>query len=197
MRATTSLYGMFTANPDLFSDFVLPEDVDADVLISNLLLETMELEIVVTNPQWLQMEIAYWSAKQLPIWEHLYSTTQYEYNPIENYNKYEKIKTVRDHDNTYDTENGGDDTTDEYTAAFDSSSSDADTPRSKVTTTYGGTQGLTVTEDETDTTETWTHGNIGVMSSQQMVLAEREVAEFNIYTYIIEEFKSRFCLLVY
>lgn len=43
-----------------------------------------------------------------------------------------------------------------------------------------------------------THGNIGVMSSQQM--AEQEIAlspKLNIMSIIVESFKERFCLLVY
>lgn len=41
------------------------------------------------------------------------------------------------------------------------------------------------------------YGNIGVTTSQQMIEAEREVVKFNIYDYITDDFKSRFCLLVY
>ena len=41
------------------------------------------------------------------------------------------------------------------------------------------------------------YGNVGVTTSQQMLKEEREVVKFNIYDYITDEFKSRFCLLVY
>ena len=40
-------------------------------------------------------------------------------------------------------------------------------------------------------------GNIGVTTTQQMIESEREVADFNMYDIIINEFKQRFCLLVY
>lgn len=43
-----------------------------------------------------------------------------------------------------------------------------------------------------------THGNIGVMSSQQMATAEIELApKLNVMSMIVESFKERFCLLVY
>jgi len=43
-----------------------------------------------------------------------------------------------------------------------------------------------------------THGNIGVMSSQQMATAETELApKLNVMSMIVESFKERFCLLVY
>lgn len=40
-------------------------------------------------------------------------------------------------------------------------------------------------------------GNIGVTTTQQMIEQERNVVEFNIYDYITESFKKRFCILVY
>lgn len=40
-------------------------------------------------------------------------------------------------------------------------------------------------------------GNIGVTTTQQMIQQEREVVEFNIYDYIVDSFKLRFCILVY
>lgn len=41
------------------------------------------------------------------------------------------------------------------------------------------------------------HGNIGVTTTQQMLQQEREVAKFNLYDYISQMFKERFCLLIY
>ena len=40
-------------------------------------------------------------------------------------------------------------------------------------------------------------GNIGITMTQQMIDAERETVKFNIYNMIIQEFKERFCLLLY
>ena len=41
------------------------------------------------------------------------------------------------------------------------------------------------------------HGNIGVTTSQQMLESERNVANFNIYDYITNQFKQEFCLCLY
>ena len=41
------------------------------------------------------------------------------------------------------------------------------------------------------------HGNIGVTTTQKLIREEREVDKFNLYDIIIEEFKVRFCVLVY
>lgn len=41
------------------------------------------------------------------------------------------------------------------------------------------------------------HGNIGVTSSQQLIESERKVAEFCMVDYIVNDFISRFCVMVY
>lgn len=55
--------------------------------------------------------------------------------------------------------------------------------------------------DETGTVELKkvgnARGNIGVTTTQQMIEQERRVLEFNIYNYIVESFKKRFCIMVY
>ena len=40
-------------------------------------------------------------------------------------------------------------------------------------------------------------GNIGVTTTQSMIREQREIVEFNIYHYITESFKERFCVMVY
>jgi hypothetical protein len=41
------------------------------------------------------------------------------------------------------------------------------------------------------------HGSIGVITPQQMIEQERRVIQFNVINYIIDSFKSRFCILIY
>ena len=41
------------------------------------------------------------------------------------------------------------------------------------------------------------HGNIGVTTSQQMIEEERRVVMFNITQVIVDDFKQRFCLMIY
>ena len=54
-----------------------------------------------------------------------------------------------------------------------------------------------VDETSGETVKTRRTGNIGVTSSQQLIQAEREVAEFNIVDFITKSFKNRFCLMIY
>lgn len=59
------------------------------------------------------------------------------------------------------------------------------------------TESKSTTDTGTITRETKRQGNIGVVTSQSMVLEELKVAEANIYKTITNSFKRRFCIQVY
>jgi hypothetical protein len=84
MRATVDLIGMYNYDNTLLDLMQIPEDIDRATLIANLLLESAEQEILYSNLGFLKQAIGSWSAKQLPIWQHLLETTKYDYNPIWN-----------------------------------------------------------------------------------------------------------------
>lgn len=117
----------------------------------------------------------------------------------------------------------GTDTTINYVSAYNDVS--GNTQSNKQTTTYGnsnletrnlnstdtGTDNFTTSDtgtDNYDSTDTGTidhndklefykRGNQGTTTTQQMIREEQELAKINFDDYIIEEFKKRFCLLVY
>ena len=244
MRAILDLIGLYNYHPSLLNELELPESIEdmrAD-LIDNLLLETAELEVLYTDPDFLQKAIGTWSRKQSPIWAELYATTQYEYNPI--WNKDGTIVEERDlaatedvttnvdredklqDKNTRNTEDKNtrnledketrnlSDTSDRDVYGFNSSTA-APAEKNSVSGTgtdtfnhtgtdtvdHTGTQDIDTTVDR-DTTDTGTitrteQGNIGLTSTQQLILEQREVVKFNILDYIINEFRDRFCLKVY
>ena len=84
-----SLLGLYNWDNTLFDLAVFPEALERNTVIMNLLAETAELEVLYPNPVVMKNLMAIWSAKQLPVWKKLYSTTQYSYDPIENYNRME------------------------------------------------------------------------------------------------------------
>ena len=112
--------GLYQWDQTIFDLMQIPSALDKPTLIDNLLAETAELEVLYSNPVVFKNLVGVWSAKQLDIWNRLYATTQYEYNPIENYNRYE----TGSEGGTGSTTHSGTDTT-------------ADT------TTYGGSDGRT------------------------------------------------------
>ena len=302
--ATMSPLGLYRWDETIFDLMQIPEALDKPTLIDNLLAETAELEVLYPNPVVLKNLVGVWSAKQIDIWNRLYATTQYEYNPIENYNRYETGSdggtgsTIHSGtDTTADTttyggtdgrteaimhggsdtntrqmaEGGtegesttaqmaqggqdvvtGSDTKGHWIAGFDSTASGQDDGLVKqtrdqddvtTTTAYGKTESdngskttnFGKTESESDTTaygktenvteqrtygqtiqkagnmthgeqvattntgshELHAHGNIGVTTTQKLIREQRDIDLFNLYDIIIEDFKMRFCILVY
>ena len=69
--------------------------------------------------------------------------------------------------------------------------------------TKSGKDTLTIDSDSTDTgsittdNTTTEQGNIGITSSQTLLLEERKVLQFNMYEYILEDFKQNFLVLLY
>lgn len=245
--------GLYNWDSTIFDLMQIPSALDRDTLVKNLLAETAELEVLYPNPVVFKNLVGVWSAKQIDVWNRLYATTQYEYNPIENYNRYEtgsdsgtgrtthsgtdtttETTTHSGTDTrTIDRNMGGSDTnsgtsTDgHWIAGFDSQPVSAeddglvkqtrDQHTGDTTTTYGGTEdvtdalrhgetigkagGLTHGEQVATTNEgeheLHAHGNIGVTTTQKLIREQRDIDLFNPYDIIIEDFKMRFCILVY
>ena len=302
---TLSPLGLYRWDDTIFDLMQIPSALDKPTLIDNLLTETAELEVLYPNPVVFKNLVAVWSAKQIDIWNRLYATTQYEYNPIENYNRYETGSedgsgrtTHSGTDTTADTttyggtdgrteaimqggrdsntrqmaEGGtegetttlqmaqggqdvvtGSDTKGHWVAGFNPNAPVApddgllkqtrDQDDATNTTAYGKTESdagskttsFGKTESESDTTnygkteniteqktygqtiqkagnithgeqiattnegshELHAHGNIGVTTTQKLIREQRDIELFNLYDIIIEDFKMRFCILIY
>lgn len=160
----------------------LPAEVDADTVKNNLLLETEALEILYPDPNFLKQAIGVWSEKQLPVWQQLYETTQYEYDPIANYDRIEHIEE-----------------------SSSGSSSGSDSSLAKKTAYNSNTlldTGKTESEGQNESQGSRTYdatvsGNVGVKTTQSMILEQRDIVQFNIVDYIINDFTKRFCVGVY
>ena len=84
MRANLDLLGLYQYNPDLFDELVIPQELDKTVLTDNLLMESAEMEVLYPDGSFMQKAIGTWSRKMIGVWDELYKTTQYDYNPIWN-----------------------------------------------------------------------------------------------------------------
>lgn len=204
---TMSVLGLYNYDNTLFSTMQVPEGVDRDnILVPNLLAELAELEVLYTDPDIMKTLINVWSRKQLPVWEKLQATVNLEYNPIYNKDGYyeETENTERENSNS---------TTDSLTAAVTdagtnlnqvaafNSNTFENREKDTLNNTRNQTQTNTGTSSGTESGEVTRsrheYGNIGVTTTQQMINEEREVVKFNMVNYIIEDFKQRFCVLVY
>ena len=90
MRARLSMRGLWNEDPTVLDEFQIPQAINVDVLKDNLMLETMELEVLYPDPAAMKWAIGRWSRMRKPVWDHLVETTEYEYNPIWNYDRTEE-----------------------------------------------------------------------------------------------------------
>ena len=221
-----TINGVYEYDNTIFDGMRIPKGMDKGLLINNILLECFDLWLIYNNPEFLKLKIEVWAQCNAYSWDKMFKTTQLEYNPIENYDKMEdytddtthmndeqNARTIN-HDNRANTEansiNSGEDNEYKNVSAFDSSSYQ---PAEHIRRAYGaGNDSISSITGEEHTQDSYhltdqgntcnahhgrIHGNIGVTTSQQMITSERDVAKFNMYQVITQEFKENFCVLVY
>ena len=169
-----SIMGLYEYDNNLFQGLQLPEGLDREAVINEILLQCAELEIVYPNIDIMKLAITTWSVANQYTWQKLYDTMVVEYNPIWNVDA-----TVNIDRNTSGTGNATD--------AVKGFNSDVWAESDKTDTSSAA---------EEDVIERRT-GNIGVTTTQQMLEQERKIADFNMISYIAQSFKQRFCLLIY
>lgn len=140
----------------LFDTMQVPEGMEKDDIVENILLQTSEFPLIIGDFKTLKFSIGLWSRHRVDIWQHLLDTTQYEYNPIENYNRHETVEEEMAHTGSGSVRgDGGTDTTVysrdlEHSGEFTESTTDSEEINRESTQTDSGTD--TVTNSGTDTT---------------------------------------------
>lgn len=222
MQAKLTILGLYNADDSIFNRMVLPEDISAEQVVDDIILECAELELLYPNWDIMELAIFRWSQKSQYKWEKLLATENFEYNPI--WNKDGTIKETETRFGTgtaqsqeesstsgsdSQTVTGTRDSTDELkVSAFDSSTynnreqrtldEDTSTEASSEGTANSSRSGTSVSQNEEGRTyERTEQGNIGVTSTQELIERERAVADFSIYDVIVQDFKERFCVIVY
>ena len=117
-----SILGLYTEYDGIFSKLSVPGNVDKQLVIDNILSECAELEILYPNPEFLEFIIGRWSAKENPVWDKLYKTTLYEYDPIRNSARTEEVTETAV---TSGTKNANAETGESKTATVSRESSDS------------------------------------------------------------------------
>lgn len=200
-KMTMNLLSLYNYDESLFDNLVLPEGIDKDTLVNNLLLDTVSQEVLYADPDIMKQAIGMWSKKELPVWQRLKDTLDIRgtYNPIYNYDRNEEI--TNDHtSNTTESENHntnkGTDTTKVSQGSFNSNDLTQVNQQDNILGSGNDENGRdTFTGDHTFNAHLY--GNIGVTTTQQMIREELSIDEINILDYIIDSFKNRFILSVY
>lgn len=185
-RIKLTVIGLYNYDPDLFSGLQIPEGLDRDNLISEILEQAGDLGLLYPDGTFMRHMIGVWSSNEQEIWDKLYASTQFEYDPIENYDRTDTInRTVSSTSSSQSSGQSVNSQTAFNSDAFKDTDKRVDSDSSSGTA--GGTEAIT----------TRSRGNIGVTTSQQMIEQEREVVQFNMYHYITRSFIDRFCIELY
>lgn len=204
--AKITLVGMNTyfknAGSDLFEFLDLPEGLTKQTLVDNIMLQGSDFEVLYSDPVAFKSYIGIWSAREAATFQRWVDALSIDYAPLENYDRHENWTDTLDSDGTSRTVGTSDTTTNGSVqtdvSAYDSS---AYQPKEKVTTSdtvdNDTTENNTSTLDNTGVHAGRIHGNIGVITSQQMLESELELGYWNIYSRITEMFLKEFCIMIY
>lgn len=218
MRMGVTLNAMLLHDPTLFDGVTVPTGVNRSVLVDTICFNYGDLYLTNTDPVWTKAAITVWGQRHKYYMDELYKTLNYEYNPIENYDRYEEYTdtTAATSSGTSSEESSGtssattsaqtSSSTTQNLAAYNAStmqpdSSSADTGTQSGTnsgtnssTTSGETSG---TRNETLEHEAHIHGNIGVTTAAQMIQGQRDIIKISWYDTIADLFASEFCIMIY
>lgn len=217
---TLSILGMYNQDNEILDDhhLYLPEGVDRSTIISLILSETAELEVLYPRPDTMKTVVKAWSFARLSAWERMLDALEEEYNPLHNYDRTEvetgtntgsegetgTIQTAEDISDTGSNQTSAT-TTDQVTGY--NSNTFADDNKQLAS---GSASSMNARDRDETETRNLTHtrnlaharnlhifGNIGIVTSAQMLTGELEVRATDIYRIIVDEFKQYFCLMIY
>lgn len=202
--------------PTLLDGVTLPtDDLDTELLKSVIMERCGLLEPLYSEPETMKEVISIWFRSHSWNIERIINLIKTKYSPLENYDRHEDLERGksdtrnRSETRTQEYSENGDVTTNEETertvAAFNTSAySPADktvTDTRTHTETTGDTNGSTTGTEagsEAEHAINYTHGNIGVTTSQQMFLAEVDLlGGFNAYQFITEMFAKDMMLSIW
>lgn len=84
-----TLYGMLLYDKTLFDGVVLPDGLNRDILITEIISRSGDLFPYYQTPPMLKINISYWFLRRRYDFEQMFKALTATYNPIENYDRYE------------------------------------------------------------------------------------------------------------
>ena len=179
---------------DLFENIKINPGLDKDLLVNTILDYCGIWDCVADDPLLMQKKIEIFFYRRYDTYSRLIETLQSDYNPLHNYDRYEKKNENRKFKGTDTTDETIDsiinETDENKVSAFNNATyqpSSEDITTGKNQDKKNGTYGKNDNEDYI--TDNHLYGNIGVTTSQQMLESEINLREkYNIYEIIAKDF---------
>lgn len=201
--ATMTLNGIYQYDNTIFDLLSLPEGIDKETLVDNLIVRSGDFEVMYPDADFLKLSIGAWSRKWQPTFIRWINALNLEYDPLENYNRYEHWTDNKDsqvYGAAIGSTSGATDSTNTNKVSADDAGNDF-TAKDQ-TEIHGTDSGSTLsntsnTVDDNNEHDGRIHGNIGVTTSQQMLKSELDIGYWNIYEKITDMFLTEFIIPVY
>lgn len=183
MRATLSILGLYNFDDTIFDTMVIPEDLEKNYLVHEILTDYAELEVLYPNPDVMKNAIANWSNMRLHSWQKMVAVLYEEYNPFINIKRDEHREITQERDLA-----GTGQSVNSVSAWNETTFTD----RGKDVTSTSDTGTVTTTEDF------HVEGDSAITDAQDVAKKEIELrARYDMYQIIKNEFKNRFLLQIY
>lgn len=217
-EARLSILGLYNYgqmnNDDLFKNLNLPNGIDKDDIVNNILEQCAEFETLYPDYDYMKFSIGLWSKRWYRTFEKWVTLLSKEYEPLWNFDRKETY-TDNETEQTAahgESENVGhsetsdkvDETNTNSVVAYNSDTlhlKEQDVIDRDGSSENDDTINSTANTEESRTKEfshnAWLRGNIGITSSQELFLQEVNVAKFNLIQQIVDCFKVDMCILVY
>ena len=217
-----TLYGMYSYDPTLFDNIIIPEGLNKDILVTEIMAECGENEVLYPNIPLLKHMILTFFDSHSYKYQNLYESMNYDYDPLENYNvtrtrtytRTENGTDTRDltrdlkNDTVVDNSSNGTTTTTDDVSAYNSADYVPSTKSvQEGNSNSGGTQNITEngTESEsnkhnysiTETEDSNEYGDNSARSAMYAIQEQRNLVDFNLYKIIANEFEDEITIPVY
>lgn len=181
--AKISILGLYTWDNTIFDGLVLPDELDRDTLVQNILNDYAEMEVIYPDSDFMKSAIGQWANMRLHAWERMQIVLYENYDPYINI-KRDETRTITQ---TRDLSSNGT-STNQVTAWNSTSFADRERDNSNVKDTGSVT-----------TTENFhVEGDSAITDAQDVLKKEMDVRiRYDLYHIIESEFKERFLLMLY
>lgn len=181
--ASISILALYQYDPTIFDNLQIPDELDRDELINNILIEYAGMEVLYPDPNFIKQAIGSWSAIRLHTWNRYQRVLYEDYDPFINI-KRDEVRTI---EQTRDLTTSG--TSTGKVSAWNETTF---TNRDQTTGDTNDTGTITTTENF------HVEGDSAIRDAQDILRMEMDVRiKYDLYRTIIDEFKKRFLIMVY
>lgn len=174
---------LYNFDGTLFDGLALPDQLDRDIMISTILIETSNMSVIDPSFPIMKESIRVWSQSKLRSWQKQANVLYEDYDPFINIKRDEVRTIIQDRDLK------GTNTGKVSVAAWDATDM-TDRQSNDISSTDTG---------KITTTETYhLEGDSAITDAQDVAIKEVKLrAEYEMYNIILQDFKKKFCIQVY